>query len=120
MTNTFKDMIITYPHNILYTPTTPFDFTNPPGDPNELATLMMQVMNESNAVGLSANQLGIPYSVMVMRGDPHNYACFNPRLVYTSPEVEEAEEGCLSFPDVNLKIKRHKEDRKSTRLNSSH
>jgi peptide deformylase len=25
--------------------------------------------------------------------------------------MEEAEEGCLSFPDVNLKIKRHKEIR---------
>lgn len=109
--NTFKDMILTYPNLALITPTELFDFKSPPGDPKDLAALMMQVMNEVNAVGLAANQLGIPYSVLVIRGDPYNFVCFNPRIIHASEEQEEAEEGCLSFPGVNVKVKRPKDIR---------
>lgn len=102
------DLILKYPHVSLITPTTPFDFSNPPGDPQELSTAMMQVMNDYNAVGISANQLGIPFSVFVLRGHPYNFVCFNPKIVYFSPEQEIEEEGCLSFPGVNIKVKRSK------------
>jgi len=105
------DMILTYPHPMLTTPTQPFDFANPPGDPQELATAMMQVMNDYKAVGISANQLGIPFSVFVLRGYPTNFVCFNPKIVFYSPELEVEEEGCLSFPGVNVKVKRSKDIR---------
>lgn len=105
------ELIIKYPDPVLTTPTQPFDFKAPPGDPQELAVAMMQVMNEHNAVGLAANQLGVPFSVFVLRGHPHNFVCFNPKIVFYSPEEEAENEGCLSFPGVNVKIKRSKEIR---------
>ena len=46
-----------------------------------------------------------------MRGYPENYVCFNPRIVYSSPEVTSMEEACVSFPGVTVKVKRSKEIR---------
>jgi peptide deformylase len=65
-------------------------------------------MNQFNGVGLSANQVGIPFRVFVMRSSPENFVCFNPKIVYYSEDTETLEEGCLSFPLVNVKIKRSK------------
>lgn len=99
-------MIIKYPNTFLTTPTELFDFTNPPGPPMELATAMLKIMNDHNAVGISANQLGIPYRVFAMRGDPESYVCFNPVIVNQSSEQELNDEECISFPGVNVKVKR--------------
>lgn len=104
-------MIVTFPDPILTTPTTLFDFRNPPIDPQELSTTLMQTMNDVNAVGLAANQIGIPYRVFSLRGYPHNFVCFNPKIVFYSKEEEVENEGCLSFPGVNVKVKRSKEIR---------
>lgn len=101
-----EDLLIKYPNSILTTPCEEFDFKNSPGDPYDLATGLMQAMNQYNAVGIAANQLGIPYRVFAMRGSPENLVCFNPRIVDKSKEVELLEEACLSFPNVNVKIKR--------------
>jgi len=102
------DTILKYPHSMLTTPCDPFDFANPPGDPNELAVGLIQIMNDYKGVGLSANQVGIPFRVFVMRSSPENFVCFNPRIVHYGDEMETLEEGCLSFPGVNVKVKRSK------------
>lgn len=96
---------------ILVNPTQPFDFENPPILPAVLAEQMIKTMNDHNAIGLAANQIGIPYSVFVMRGLDTNYVCFNPRIVYYSDEHETLDEACLSFPGVVAKIKRAKQIR---------
>ena len=96
---------------MLSTPTQPFDFLNPFQDPTQLALELMQTMNENNTIGLSANQIGKPYSVFALKGYPENIVCFNPRIVNASAETELLEEACLSFPGVNVKIKRPKEIR---------
>lgn len=96
---------------ILMTPCENFDFDNPPGDPNELALGLMQVMNDNNAIGLAANQVGIPLRVFCMRGHPENAVCFNPKIIHYGDEIETLEEGCLSFPGVSVKIKRPKDIR---------
>ena len=103
-----EDLLIKYPHSILSTPCESFDFNNPPGDPKELALGMMQIMNRYNAVGLAANQVGIPFRVFVMKSSPENFACFNPKIVHYSDDKELLEEACLSFPGVNVKVKRSK------------
>jgi peptide deformylase len=64
-----------------------------------------------NGIGISANQLGMHWSIFVMRGDPEAFVCFNPRVVYYSPEQEIMEEGCLSWPELRVKMKRAKEIR---------
>jgi len=99
-------MILKYPDIALKTPTEPFDFENPQVDPIELSEVLISIMHQYNGVGLAANQLGIPYRVFCMRGENENYVCFNPSIVYYSPEVELNDEACLSFPGVSVKVKR--------------
>lgn len=82
-----------------------FDFENPPTDPIQLANDLIDFMRKDKAVGLAANQLGLPYRVFVMEGEPA-FVCFNPKIVDTSPEDSDLVEGCLTFPDLWLKIKR--------------
>jgi peptide deformylase len=102
---------IKYPNALLTNQVKNFDFTNPPTNPSELVEQMLKIMQKYNGVGLSANQLGLPYRVFVMRGLEHNFACFNPRIVSHSNDTTILEEGCLSFPGVTVKVKRYNEVR---------
>jgi len=90
---------------ILMTELQPFDFDNPPVDPKELGEHMIQVMDQHNGIGLSANQLGMKHRVFVMRTEPR-LVCFNPTITFQSEEQEVLEEGCLTFPQLFVKIKR--------------
>lgn len=98
--------ILKYPNELLTTTTIPFDFSNPPTNPHELVQSMLQTMVESNGVGLSANQVGLPYRVFVMRGHEHHFAFFNPKIVSMSDNTTTMEEGCLSFPCLIVKVPR--------------
>ena len=86
-------------------PCDPFDFTNPPMDPNQLAVDLAETMIHNNGIGLAANQIGIPYRVFAMTGEPIK-VCFNPRIVDQTSEEVVLEEGCLSFPGLWVKVKR--------------
>lgn len=103
--------IVKFPDPILLTPTAPFDFSNPPVDPHNLVQDMLKTMVDNNGVGLSANQVGLPYKVFVMRGVDFNYACFNPKIVSYGDQQLLMEEGCLSYPGLIIKIKRPTEVR---------
>jgi peptide deformylase len=84
-----------------------FDFSNPPVDPNQLAIDLAESMIQNNGMGLAANQIGLPYRVFVMTGNPI-LCCFNPRIVDYNDEFVLLEEKCLSFPDMFVKVKRPK------------
>ena len=90
---------------ILKTDLEPFDFSNPPVDPEELAIAMVECMRKNNGLGLSANQVGLPYNMFVIEGEPA-YACFNPKIIDISSEEVLLDEGCLSYPGLFVKIKR--------------
>lgn len=94
---------------ILKNPTEPFDFDNPPMSPIELFETLRDTMCKENGVGLSACQIGLPFSVFVI-GDPTNkdsvIPVFNPTIVFQSNEKQISEEGCLSFPGLFVKVKR--------------
>ena len=90
---------------ILLEPTQKFDFANPPCDPWDLAEALVKVMIDNNGMGLSACQVGIPYSVFAMIGEP-NHVMFNPKIVDVSQEKVSLEEGCLSFPGIVAPIER--------------
>ena len=92
---------------VLREPTTDFDFENPPEDPKEIEKNMGEAMERFGGLGLSANQLGLPYRVFVMRtADSGIRAFFNPEITKLSKETDLMKEGCLSFPDIYLMIKR--------------
>ena len=95
--------LISFNDPILHQKTQPFDFENPPHDPAELAEAMNALMEEKNGLGLSAPQVGIPFSMFVMRGP---LAVFNPVIVTLSNELIRLDEGCLSYPGISLSIER--------------
>ena len=94
---------------VLREPTDEFDFKNPPEDPKEVEKNLGEAMERFGGLGLSANQLGLNYRVFVMRtADSGIKAFFNPEVTKLSKETEMMKEGCLSFPDIYLMIKRPK------------
>jgi peptide deformylase len=102
-------MILKLTNEILRQPTQRFDFNNPPMDPTELFENLRDTMIDSNGLGLAANQVGIPYNVFVI-GNPHIpesiFSVFNPKIVDYAQSIQLAEEGCLSFPNLFVKVKR--------------
>jgi peptide deformylase len=103
--------IIKFPSPILREQMQPWDFKNPPIDAKQLETDMIELMFKFDGIGLAANQAGLPYRMFVMgwSGAPENaQAFFNPMVVATVEDLEDLEEGCLSFPGIYVKIKRPK------------
>lgn len=84
-----------------------FDFENPPFDPIEFAKELVVFMHEKNGLGLAANQVGVPFRIFAIKAAP-NIVCYNPRIVMPSTETVVLEEGCLSHPNLFVKIKRPK------------
>lgn len=94
---------------VLREPPPEFDFKNPPEDPKEIESKMSEAMERFGGIGLSANQVGLPYKVFVMKTADKGNVCFwNPKLLKVSQETDNMKEGCLSFPDIYLMIKRSK------------
>jgi len=90
---------------MLLQPCQEFDFNNPPFDPKELAEGLYDAMKKNDGLGISANQVGVPYRVFCMRTEPP-ITLFNPRIVDVSEEEVLMKEGCLSFPLLYLNVKR--------------
>lgn len=92
-------------NNILRNSAQKFNFSNPQIDPVVLYNDLGKMMLEKNGLGLSAPQIGFPYRVFVIRSDPV-IPFFNPIIVDKSEDVLDLEEGCLTYPNLLLKIKR--------------
>ena len=78
-------------------------------DRHHLSRVLIDNMIHHNGIGISANQIGIWERAFAMVRDLENnevMVCFNPRIVKSYSEEVEMEEGCLSYPDLFLKIKR--------------
>ena len=76
-----------------------------------LSKTLIESMIHHNGLGLSANQIGISERAFAMVRDiEYNdiIVCFNPRIIKSYTEEVEMEEGCLSYPDLLLKITRPK------------
>ena len=80
-------------------------------DRKELADKMFEAMKKYGGIGLSANQVGLPFNMFVMGDHPNlengmKLTCFNPMIISKSEEEVVMEEGCLTFPFLFLKITR--------------
>ena len=78
-------------------------------DRHHLSRVLIDNMIHYNGIGISANQIGIWERAFAMVRDLENnevMVCFNPRIVKSYSEEVEMEEGCLSYPELFLKIKR--------------
>ena len=93
---------------VLSQPPLEFDFKNPTHDPKEVEEKLSEAMERFGGIGLSANQVGLDVRMFVMRTQDGIQAFFNPELTRISQETDLLKEGCLSFPDIYLMIKRSK------------
>jgi peptide deformylase len=76
------------------------------GDPTDLVKEMVRVLTENGGVGLAAPQCGIKKRIFIMGNFTKMVVCINPRIVALSEERDFSLEGCLSFPNLYLKVKR--------------
>jgi len=78
-------------------------------DRHHLSRVLIDNMIHHNGIGISANQIGIWERAFAMVRNLENnevIVCFNPRIIKSYSEEVEMEEGCLSYPELFLKIKR--------------
>ena len=97
--------LVSSDHKILSTKMEVFDFKNPPTDIHLLCNNLIETMIAEEGIGLSANQCGLPYRVFVLWSEP-TMVCFNPKIVSYDPEQIYFSEGCLTYPNLYVKIKR--------------
>lgn len=87
----------------------PFDFDS--NDANTISKEMIELMTTSGGIGLSANQVGLDAQILVMQPTKHKdlkhaFAIINPVIEKISEETDLRYEGCLSHPNLFLKVKR--------------
>jgi peptide deformylase len=103
--------LVTSPNPILNKQLPDFDFDNPVMDPYQLEEEMIKLMAEKNGIGLAASQVGIEARMFTiitcnLSGVSTPFAVFNPKVIAASEELEDDEEGCLSFPGLFFNVKR--------------
>lgn len=87
-----------------------------PGPNNELKKLaknMIETMENANGIGLAAPQIAISKRMVIVKLTTQGkrqliVPMINPQILEFSEETEVKEEGCLSLPDLFLKIRRPK------------
>jgi peptide deformylase len=74
---------------------------------------LVDSMYAENGLGIAALQLGDPRRMFIVEprlaGRPETdlpVAFLNPEVIESSDEQQDSEEGCLSFPEVYIKVKR--------------
>ena len=108
--------IYTWPTKCLNTKSTPFDFEKGvPGynDLEKFQTDMINLMIASKGIGLAANQIGINKRFFCIGHESFDVfskpvIIWNPKIVRSSEETVLDLEGCLSFPDIWVQVKRPK------------
>ena len=93
-------------HPVLKQYLEPFDFSNPPVNPMEFASTLVETCKLHKGMGLSANQCGFTHRVFVMGANDEYVAFYNPKLIAVTEELAHGIEGCLSFPFLGLRITR--------------
>jgi peptide deformylase len=103
--------IVTWPDPVLREPTKPVESIT-----DEIRGLyrdLVDTMYAHNGVGIAAIQIGVPVQMFLIEAavaggsesdDP--VAFINPEIVWTSDDLERADEGCLSFPGIFVPVER--------------
>ena len=80
-------------------------------DRKELSEAMFFAMEKYGGIGLSANQVGLPFNMFVAGGHPSiengmKITMFNPMIISSGEEEVMMKEGCLTYPFIFLDVKR--------------
>jgi peptide deformylase len=92
----------------------PFDFEEPVMDPYELAEGLHEIRKKGGGIGLAAPQVGIPTMTLVIGmgnlqtegTEDYDQVFFNPNILSFGDEQSYMIEGCLSYPELFVKVKR--------------
>lgn len=101
--------IVKYPHPTLRRKSKPLRRVD--AELRQIVRQMFDLMYEHKGIGLAANQVDLPYRFFVtnLEGDPEAKEL---ERVFLNPVIEkpsgsaEAEEGCLSFPEMYAPVRR--------------
>lgn len=78
-------------------------------EPKELFENLIETMKKHGGIGLSANQCGLPIRAFVIMTNIEKSEAtifFNPKITWTSEETGLFVEGCLTYPNLFLNIRR--------------
>lgn len=101
--------ILKYPHPTLRHKSKPLRRVD--AELKSIVRQMFDLMYDQKGVGLAANQVDLPYRLFILNpeGDPREkdqeFVFINPVISRWSGTVE-AEEGCLSFPEIFAPVRR--------------
>lgn len=87
-----------------------YEFSNEPADIAarvDMVNNLIETMNYKQGIGISANQVGLPHRVLVLRSNPA-LICFNPRIIDQTTETTNLDETCLTYPNLVIPVKRPK------------
>lgn len=100
--------LIKHPNRWLHTQTKPFDFAKQ--DAVKISNEMISTMTRLGGLGLAANQVELDAQIFVMKPtlleSTEPFEVINPVVLSISEQTEIGPEGCLSYPDLWLDIKR--------------
>lgn len=97
-------------HKLLNTTLERYEFSSDPNDIGkriDMVNNLIETMTYKQGVGISANQVGLPYRVFVLRSNPA-LVCFNPRVIDETTEKTNLDETCLTYPNLVIPVKRPK------------
>lgn len=99
--------LIYYPNSFLEKTVADVNIENPGFDPVEVQKEMSEIMQKNKGIGLSANQVGLDAQLFLLGNrNQESYLCINPKITQVVEETSLDYEGCLSFPNIFLKVNR--------------
>lgn len=101
--------ILLWPHPLLLTTTVEWNHQSPQINYDQLEKDLIETLIYEKALGLAANQIGIPYRVLAIntQDDKSIRIMYNPVILSKSDDTNLSDEGCLSFPKIRLEIPRN-------------
>lgn len=65
---------------------------------------MIKLMKREDGIGLAATQVGKSEAIFIMYKGGRIITCINPSISWQSDDVVEMKEGCVSFPNMFIKL----------------
>jgi peptide deformylase len=104
--------IITLPDRKLRLPSDPVERVD--DDVRRFMDSMLETMYAAPGIGLAAVQVGVPRRMVTIdvaqreddEAEPDPLFLINPEILWSSDEVQTAEEGCLSIPEYFAEVER--------------
>jgi len=102
--------LIYYPDEFLTREVKEVNIEKPDIDLVEVKKNMTDIMLQHGGIGLSANQVGLDAQLFIMGENESNVSLIiNPKILQHTKDTVLELEGCLSFPNVYVKVNRPKE-----------